>query len=56
MSKKEEIKLSINEFLSAYSQKRNLDDVFRKWFFQRDKSNPKKTIAEWQGLLAEFYA
>ena len=48
--------LTINEFLSVHSRKRNLDDVFRKWFYRIDQTNPKKTVQEWQKLLSDFYA
>lgn len=48
--------LTINEFLSVHSRKRNLDDVFKKWFYRTDRTNPKKTVQEWQKLLSDFYA
>ena len=49
-----EDRLSINEFLSSYSTQRHLDNVFRKWFYKKDNSNPKKTVSEWQSLEKEF--
>lgn len=48
--------LTINEFLSVHSRKRNIDDIFRKWFYRIDQTNPKKTVKEWQKLLSDFYA
>ena len=51
----EEPKLSINEFLSNHSRQRNLDGVFKGWFYRKDNSNPKKTVEEWQKILDQFY-
>jgi N-dimethylarginine dimethylaminohydrolase len=53
---KKEIVLNINEFLSSYSQNRNLDDAFKNWFRKKDPRNPKKTVEEWKQLFSEFYA
>ena len=46
--------MNINEFLSSHSRKRKLDDVFKRWFFRYDSSNPKKTLTEWTILFANF--
>lgn len=46
--------MTINEFLSKYSRKRSIDNVFIKWFLKKDSSNPKKTVDEWMNLLDTF--
>lgn len=47
--------MTINQYLSLHSRKRNLDKVFIKWFMIRDNSNPEKTKGEWDSLLNEFF-
>lgn len=51
----DENKMNINEYLSNYSKKRNLDSIFINWFHAKDSSNPRKTKSEWDYLLQLFY-
>jgi hypothetical protein len=50
-----EIKISLNEYLSKYNNKRVLDNVIRHWCSKKDNLNPKKTIEEWNKLIEEFH-
>lgn len=49
-----ESKIKINEFLSNYSIKRNIDSVFSKWIYSKDNSNTSKTVTEWKNLFQKF--
>lgn len=44
----------VNEYLTSYSTNRNLDEVFKKWFYRQDNSNPSKPIQEWDRLFQKF--
>lgn len=46
--------ITINKYLTNYSQKRNLDTVFVKWFMRKDSSNPLKSVSEWGKLIDDF--
>ncbi len=46
--------VSIDEFLSNYSPKRNIDNAFKKWFHRYNSFNPKKTVKEWKELYTSF--
>lgn len=55
---KEEImtpKISLNEYLSSHNRKKNLDDVIRKWYLIKDKTNPSKTKEDWDRVINEFF-
>ena len=46
--------VTMNEYLTNYSQKRSLDVVFTNWFKRKDPTNPLKPIAEWDELIHNF--
>lgn len=48
-------KITLNEYLSNYNRNRNLDGIFKKWFFKKDRSNPIKTKEEWDILIKKFF-
>ncbi len=48
------IGITLNEYLTNYSQDRSLDTVFTNWFMKQDKNNPRKQIAEWNELIQKF--
>lgn len=61
MAKKTESKIiefeetiSIDEYLSNFSKKRNVDNIFKKWFISIDNRNPKKIKNEWDILFEKF--
>jgi hypothetical protein len=47
-------KLTINEYLSTYSRKRNLDNAFITWCRKKNANNPQKSLDSWNNLLKEF--
>jgi hypothetical protein len=47
-------KITIDQYLSNYSTRRNLDSTFIKWFRKIDSTNPYKTIEEWNELNNKF--
>jgi len=53
----EEIKntISLNEYLSKHNRERVLDNILRKWYFKKDRSNPRKTKEEWDKIIFIFH-
>jgi hypothetical protein len=46
--------ITINEYLTDYSQNRRIDNVFTKWFRDKDSSNPRKPVSEWDEQINSF--
>jgi hypothetical protein len=46
--------ITMNEYLTNYSQRRGLDVVFTNWMKRKDPTNPLKLVEEWDKLIDKF--
>lgn len=48
-------KITLNEYLSEYSKKRNMDKIIKNWYQNKEKMNVSKSKNEWDQIVEEFY-